>query len=94
MKKLLLLGLIVNLAFCEVYYKNKDTVKQKESDYISFTGVIFNIREYSEHTEVTIATKKHGRIRAKVNSNRYKEGQKVSGMCSDYNYGMYNRCGF
>lgn len=95
MKKLLLIGLIASFAFAEyqrTYIERAKEQKEYKSDSISFTGVIYNVREYREYTEITIATKEHGRIRTKTNSNRFLEGQKVSGSCSDYDYGMYNSC--
>lgn len=95
MKKLLLIGLIASFAFAEyqrTYIERAKEQKEYKSDSISFTGVIYNIREYREYTEVTISTKEHGRIRTKMSSNRFLEGQKVSGSCRDYDYGMYNSC--
>lgn len=91
MKKLLLLGLITSFAFCEVYHNDRETQK-KESDYISVRGEVFNISEYSEYTEITIATKENGRIKAKVSSTRLKIGDKVSGSCMNYEYGIYTKC--
>lgn len=98
MKKIIILSLIASFALADysrtTIEKAKEQKQYKKNDYISFTGTIYNIREYREYTEVTIQTKEHGRIRAKVNSNRYEEGQKVGGSCSDYDYGIYNSCYF
>lgn len=91
MKKLLLLGLITSFAFSEVYYNNKEKSTYK-NDRINFEGTIYNISNYREYSEVTIATKENGRIKTKINSNYFKEGQKVKGSCENYEYGMYNSC--
>lgn len=92
MKKLILLSLIASLSFSEVYYNNKETKKIKD-DTISFEGQVYNISEYREYTEITIATKENGRIKTKINyTNNLKEGQKVRGYCSKYEYGTYTNC--
>jgi len=95
MKKLLLLGLIASFAFAEyqrTYINKAQEQKEYKDDSISFTGVIFNTNEYREYIEITIATTEHGRIKTKTSSNRFKEGQRVRGNCSGYEYGIYNNC--
>lgn len=98
MKKIIILSLIASFALADysrtTIEREKEQKQYKKDDYISFTGTIFNIREYREYTEVTIETKENGRIKAKVNSNRYKEGEKVQGSCRNYDYGIYNNCHF
>lgn len=96
MKKIIILSLIASFALADYSRTTVERAKEKEeykkNDSIRFIGVIYNVKEYREYTEVTIATKEHGRIRTKLNSNRFMEGQKVSGNCSNYNYGMYESC--
>lgn len=95
MKKLLILGLIASFAFAEyqrTYINKAQEEKEYKDDRISFTGVIFNTNEYREYIEITIATTEHGRIKTKTSSNRLKEGQRVRGTCSGYEYGIYNNC--
>ena len=95
MKKIIILSLIASFALADyqrTYIEKAKEQKQYKSDSISFTGVIYNVKEYREYTEVTIATKEHGRIRTKISSNRFLEGQSVRGDCSQYEYGMYNKC--
>lgn len=95
MKKLIILGLIATVTLADyerTVFERMEKKKEYKSDYITFTGVVFNIREYREYNEITISTKEHGRIRIKSTSKYFMEGQKVSGTCGKLEYGFYNSC--
>lgn len=93
MKKIIILTAITSsLLFSDVYYKNKNEKNTYKSDSIIFSKAkIFNVREYRNYIEITIATKEHGRIRTKINR-KFKIGAIVSGSCSNYEYGEYKSC--
>lgn len=95
MKKLIILGLIATVSLGDyerTVIERAEKKKEYKSDYINFTGVVYNIREYREYNEITISTKEHGRIRVKSSSNYFLEGQKVSGYCGKLEYGFYTSC--
>lgn len=93
MKKIIILTAITSsLLFSDVYYKNKNEKNNYKSDSINFNRAkIFNIRQYRDYFEITIATKEHGRIRTK-DRRKFKIGSIVSGSCSNYEYGEYKSC--
>ena len=96
MKKLILISLITSFAIADyqrTYIEKREEKQERtKNDFISFTGTVYNIREYRDYTEITISTKKDGRIRGKISSNRFLEGQRVSGSCNNYEYGIYTNC--
>lgn len=95
MKKIIILTAITSsLLFSDVYYKNKNKNEKNtyKNDSINFKRAkIFNIRQYRDYFEITIATKEHGRIRTK-DRRIFKMGAIVSGSCSNYEYGEYKSC--
>ncbi|MFY9090283.1 hypothetical protein [Arcobacter aquimarinus] len=92
-KTILITALISSLLQAEVIYKNKNNDTSYKSDKISFSNSeVYRVSNYRDYVEVTISTKEHGRIRTKLDRTSLKEGDKVIGNCSNYEYGEYKKC--
>ena len=106
-KILLALGLCSSLAFCEVYYKNKDTkYNDREADYLDSSdrksssddqlrvnGYVTNVNEWRDYMIIEIKQRDGKYIKAKVGKNEgFYENDIVLGTCVNYQYGQYERC--
>lgn len=102
-----ILSLCSTLAFCEVYYKNKDTkYNDREVDYINrdknsssdddqirINGYVTNVNKWRDYTIIEIKQRDGQYIKAKVgNNDGFSENDIVSGTCVNYKYGQYERC--
>ena len=97
MKKIIILSCIsATLIFADysrtTINKSNDRDSNYKDDYIDIKGKVFNIDEYSDHTVITIETKEHGRVRARVNYTNVKEDSIVRGGCREKEYGVYQKC--
>lgn len=93
-KTILITALISTLLQADVNYKNRDYNNNNyKSDTIYFSNAeVFRVNSYRDYVEITISTKEHGRIRTKMSRTYFKEGDKINGACSGYEYGEYKSC--
>ncbi len=103
-----ILSLCSTLAFCEVYYKNKDTKyndreayylnnddnrKSSNDDQIRVNGYVTHVNKWRDYTIIEIKQRDGKYIKAKVgNNDGFSENDIVSGTCINYKYGQYERC--
>jgi hypothetical protein len=108
MRKILLsLTLLSSLAFCDVYYKNKDTKyndreasylnndnrKSSSDDQLRINGYVTNVNEWRDYMIIEIKQRDGKYIKAKVGKNEgFYENDIVIGTCVNYQYGQYERC--
>lgn len=74
-------------------FKRADDIQKGYERNISFSGRISNINDYREYTRISIRTEKNGYITVHYNKKiNKKEGDRISGSCSKYDYGTWINC--
>lgn len=94
LKNILILSSIITISNSAMIDNRKDEKNQNNNDSIDFTGKVFNISEYRNYTDMTISTKKDGRIKIRITSNPFKikENDSVRGICNKKDFGVYESC--